>query len=104
MKAIHDYLMITPNEVAAELACRVRALRLAREWKQSTLAENAGVTLASLRRFERTGKISLQSLLKLSFALGRLSDYEGLLHPLQATSLAELEARSSARRRKRGSR
>lgn len=74
-----------------------------RKWKQSTLAERAGVSLASLRRFEQTGQISLSSLLRLSFVLGRLSDYDALLRLPPAESIAALEARAAVPRRKRGS-
>ena len=95
--------MVTPEEVAVGLAERVRQLRLLRKWKQSTLAEAAGVSLASLRRFEQTGQISLKSLLRLSFALGQLSEFDELLPLPAAGSLAELEARSSVSERKRGS-
>ena len=96
-----DYSLSTPEEVAEQLAEKVHTLRLSRNWKQATLAERSGVTLASLRRFERTGQASLQNLLKLAFALGRLSDFESLLQPLPARSIAELETRS--RKPKRGS-
>lgn len=99
-----EFSMVTPEQVAVELAGRVRQLRLARKWKQETLAERAGISLASLRRFEQAGRISLKSLLRLSLALGRLSDYELLLKPPKAASIAELEAMSAAPRRKRGSR
>lgn len=97
-----DYQLATPEGVATELAGRCSRLRLARKWKQLTLAERAGVSLASLRRFEQTGRISLKGLLRLSFALGRLSDYDTLLQPPPADSLAALEALTSPPRRKRG--
>lgn len=94
---------MTPEDTAQQLAKKVRALRLARNWKQATLAERSGVTLASLRRFERTGLVSLQNFLKLAFALGRLDDFESLLQPPDAGSIAELEAAQTIRKPKRGS-
>jgi HTH-type transcriptional regulator/antitoxin HipB len=92
----------TPEQVSQKLAARAKALRLARGWKQSTLAERSGVTLASLRRFEDSGKVSLQSLLDLAFALNRLDDFEALLQPPRASSLAELEVAEQRPARKRG--
>lgn len=92
----------TPEQVSRSLAVRLRALRLARGWKQSTLAERSGVSLASLRRFETTGKVSLESLLKLAFALHRLDDFDALLQPPPASSIAELEAAEKRPARKRG--
>jgi transcriptional regulator with XRE-family HTH domain len=82
----------TPEQVSKTLAARVKALRLGRGWKQITLARRSGVSLASLRRFEESGRVSLQSLLNLAFALNRLDDFDALLQPPRASSIAELEA------------
>ncbi len=98
----NDYNLSTPEETAQQLAKKVRALRLARNWKQATLAELSGVSLPSLRRFERTSLISLQNLLKLTFALGRLSDFDPLLQPPAAGSIAELENTTRPQNPKRG--
>jgi transcriptional regulator with XRE-family HTH domain len=92
----------TPEQVSRKLAARVKALRLAKGWKQVTLAERSGVSLASLRRFEESGRVSLQSLLDLAFALNRLDDFDALLQPPRAASLAELEAAEKRPARKRG--
>ena len=92
----------TPEQVSAKLAARAKALRLAKGWKQTTLAERSGVSLASLRRFEESGKVSLESLLDLAFALNRLDDFEALLQPPPASSIAELELAEKRPERKRG--
>lgn len=94
----------TPTEMQRLLADRLRELRLAMEFKQATLATRAGVTLASLRRFERTGEASLKLLLRVCHALGRLDELATILRPPPARSLAELEARETRPQRRRGSR
>jgi transcriptional regulator with XRE-family HTH domain len=99
----NTFNLLTPEETAQNLAKKVRVLRLARNWKQATLAERSGVTLASLRRFECTGQASLQNLLKLIFVMGRLDDFEHLLQPPDAGSIAELEAAHEVHKPKRGS-
>lgn len=92
-----------PDEIASLLAERIRAERLRREWKQETLAERSGVSLPTIRRYERTGRTSVENLLKLCHALGRLDEFANLFKPPPASSLAELEARSNNfRGRKRG--
>jgi transcriptional regulator with XRE-family HTH domain len=93
-----------PDEIVRQLANRIRAERLRRAWKQETLANRSGVSLPTVRRYERTGRTSIGNLLKLCQALGRLDEFNDLLKPPPAASLAELEARSSGStpRRKRG--
>lgn len=92
----------TPEQVGKTLAARIRALRLAKGWKQATLAERSGVSLGSLRRFESSGQVSLQHLLELAFALNRLDDFDSLLQTSRASSLAELEAAEKQPARRRG--
>lgn len=97
-----DYALRTPEQVSTDLAARLRQLRLARGWRQLTLAQRSGVSLGSLRRFESSGKVSLQNLLKLAFALRRLDDFDALLEAPLASSIAELEAMEERPERKRG--
>lgn len=87
------YSLHTPEKIALQLAERLKAARLADGFKQATLAERAGVSLGSLRRFEQSGQASLDLVLRVAFALGRLDDFAGLLDESQPRSLAELEAR-----------
>jgi transcriptional regulator with XRE-family HTH domain len=68
----------TVGEVQSAIASRFRAQRLAMNLPQRDLANRAGVTLASLKRFERQGLISLTSLLSLAMALGFLDEFERL--------------------------
>jgi transcriptional regulator with XRE-family HTH domain len=94
----------TPREIGAGIARRARALRLHRGWTQEETAERAGVTLASYRRFERTGSISLDRLLKVAVALGAYGGLEQLFAPAPAASLAELQRLDASETRKRGRR
>ena len=98
----NPYSLHTPEKIETALADRARELRLAKGWRQKTLAERSGVSLASLRRFEANGKISLQNLLKIAFALGRLDDFVSVLDPPPARSIDELAAVQEVPRRQRG--
>ena len=64
--------------------------------KQTTLAARAGVALPTLRRFEQTGEVSLKYLMRICHALGRLDEFEKILRPPPAATMAELESRESA--------
>lgn len=94
----------SPRELARNLARRVKALRLERGWTQQETAERAGVALGTFRRFERSGRISLERLLKLAVILDARSGFEHLFRPGPAGSLAELEQRVRRPARKRGKR
>ena len=71
----------TPPEVRKSLAERHRALRRQHKLSQEEMADRSGVSLGSLKRFESTGKISLDSLLKLMHLLGRLREMDNILLP-----------------------
>jgi transcriptional regulator with XRE-family HTH domain len=86
-----NYSLHTPEEMSQTLAARLKELRLLKRWKRRTLAERSGVTEASLKRFEQTGKVSMENFLKLVLALGRLDEIETLLRPVAARSIKELE-------------
>jgi transcriptional regulator with XRE-family HTH domain len=57
---------------------RFRNVRRVAKLSQIALAERSGVSLGSIKRFERTGEISFVSLLKLAMALGYESDFNNL--------------------------
>ena len=72
-------LETTPLEVRKALAEKHRTLRKQLKMSQEEMAERSGVSLGSLKRFENTGKISLDSLLKLMHLLGRLNEFDHLM-------------------------
>ena len=92
-----------PSEIALVLADRIRALRLLRGWTQATLASRAGVTTASYRRMETSGKASLELILKVAYALYRLEEFEQLFQPPAARTIEELEKQTTRPTRRRGS-
>ena len=94
----------TPGDIARLLATRVRELRLSRGWTQQELADRAGLTLATYRRFERTGRIALDRLLKVAVILDARTGFDQLFALPPARTLAELAARSQPVTRLRGKR
>ncbi|VAW39586.1 hypothetical protein MNBD_DELTA03-952 [hydrothermal vent metagenome] len=95
---------LTPSETARGMADNFKALRLQAGFKRSTLARKAGVSEASLKRFETTGMVSLQNLLLLALAVDRLSEFSDLFALAPASTLAELRAQTAAKIPKRGRR
>jgi transcriptional regulator with XRE-family HTH domain len=94
--------LVGPAEMGRLLADRIKALRLLRAWTRSTLAQRAGVTAASLKRFETSGRASLELVLKVAHALARLDEFGKLLQPPPAQSIEELQQRAAKPARKRG--
>jgi transcriptional regulator with XRE-family HTH domain len=66
----------TPSAIQQEIALKVRVLRKQEGYSQADLATRSGVSLGSIKRFERTGQISFESLLKVAYLLGRLVDFD----------------------------
>jgi len=71
-----SYNLRSPADVQSELRQRFRSRRLKLNLTQEGLAKRSGVTLPSLRRFERTGHIALDSLLALALVLDCLADFD----------------------------
>ncbi|WP_373482292.1 helix-turn-helix domain-containing protein [Acetobacterium sp.] len=59
----------TPQEINAIIAARIRSIRKRQKLSQEKLSEKSGVSLGSVKRFERSGDISLISLTKIAIAL-----------------------------------
>lgn len=76
--------IITLSEARQELVQHVKARRLAIGLTQQGLACRSGVKLATLRKFEQKGTISLESFLKLLMVLGGLERVVEAVKPEQA--------------------
>lgn len=68
----------TPQEILLQLASQAKEKRLALNLSQAGLASRSGVSLGSLKRFEHSGQISLESFLKLIWVLDDLGRIENL--------------------------
>lgn len=94
--------LMSPAEMGKLLADRAKALRLLKGWTRDTLASRAGISPYSLKRFETTGKASLELVLKVAYVLGKLDEFGKLLQPPTARSIADLKRRADKVGRKRG--
>lgn len=69
---------VTYYEKQLEISQRFKTIRKNRKFSQQRLSELSGVSYASIRRFEKTGDISLASLVKLALALQLYDDLDNL--------------------------
>jgi transcriptional regulator with XRE-family HTH domain len=72
-----------PQDILLELALKHKVLRKDAGYTQAELAKRSGVSLGSVKRFETTGQISLESLLMLTHVLNRMNDFESILKPIE---------------------
>lgn len=98
--------LTTPAKAQKKLAEQARARRLQMELTQEGLAERSGVPLPTLRKFERTGAVSLESFLKIHMVLGGLEDILKATHVQDTlfSSIDDVLESDSPATRKRGTR
>ena len=77
-------------EIDTDIAKRMAQLRKKRKISQKELAVRSGVSLGSLKRFEQSGEISLQSLTKLAIALEVEGELEDLFSEVPFASIEEV--------------
>lgn len=68
----------SPREVAMELAARVRERRLEANLTLEGLAARAGVSLGTLKLYERSGRASIEFVIAIAFALEAEKEFEDL--------------------------
>jgi transcriptional regulator with XRE-family HTH domain len=84
------FAMSPPEDIAAELAARLKSRRLAQNLTLEGLARRSGVPLGTLKKFERTGQIALVSFIRLVVVLKDEAALEKLLLEQRFESLDEV--------------
>jgi len=73
--------LISPSKAQIKIAEHIRARRLSMGLTQEGLAERSGVPLATLRKFEQKGSVSMGSFLKLLMVVGGMEQIIDVLKP-----------------------
>lgn len=73
-----------------DIAQKIVRLRKRKKITQKQLAVRSGVSLGSLKRFEQSGEISLQSLTKIAIALDVENELEDLFNNVPFASIEEV--------------
>src|ERR1700746_410559 len=99
---------LTDSEIALRLAKAIRTWRQAPEgaaMTQAALAQKSGVGTTSLKRFEKTGAITLRNLIAMLRALGLVDRLEDLVPQADNPGpLAMLRAERARKQRRRAPR
>ena len=85
-----DFAWDTPSDVAIRMADRLKNIRKRKKITQQQLAARSNVSYATLRKFENTGKISLESFIKLTMELGVVREINDLFTEPVYASLEEV--------------
>ncbi len=80
----------TPAEIGVLIAQRIRSLRKRQRLSQEKLSEKSGVSLGSVKRFERSGEISLMALTKIAIALNCEGELANLFQDIPPKSIQEI--------------
>ena len=74
-----DLSLSHPNEICAELGTRARARRVGRNISVDELAQRMGVSGKTLGNFERTGRCTLDTFVRVLEALNATTDLQTVL-------------------------
>ncbi|NLC75321.1 MAG: helix-turn-helix transcriptional regulator [Clostridiales bacterium] len=79
-----------PQDVALDIAGREKKIRRSKKITQKEMSEKIGISLGSVKRFEKTGEISFVALIKIAFVLNDVSAFEELFTRREYHSIQEV--------------
>ncbi len=85
-----QYILDTPSDIAVKLAQKMKSIRKRRKITQKQLAARSNVSYATLRKYEKTGQISLESFIKISMELGLTNELNNLFSTPVYNSIEEV--------------
>jgi len=101
--ADNDFILdaFNPASIAGKISERMRERRLEMNLTQQNLAKKSGVSLGTLKRFERNHEISLKHLLMLSVVLDATEEFALLFSRRQFENIDQA-LKVSSKKRQRG--
>ena len=86
LSVLESYLLNNVDDIGKQIAADFRHRRVEKGLTREQVAEQAGVAVSNVARFEQKGFISLKNLIGLAMALGYTSEIKGLFsHPKYST-------------------
>lgn len=76
-----DFNLKSPVDVMLSIAQRAKALRLEQNITQQELADKVGIAIGTVKRFEKSGEIQFNHLLRLALVLGHLEEFVNIFEP-----------------------
>src|SRR4051812_999608 len=90
-----------PAEVLKALGERAQQARLVRGWTQGQLAKRAGIGVATVHRFEKTGSATIENVVRIAMALKVEGGIDRLFEQPPYSSIDEALERPALKQRRR---
>lgn len=94
--------LYSSSELRRSVAKRAKDYRLSTNLTQEGLSSRSGVSLGSIKRFERTGLIALESLIKIAMALGCADGFDALFRRKEFSTIQDVISANTVPKRVRG--
>lgn len=98
------FTFTTCNDILSTLSRLLKKRRLEKGYTRAFLQSITGVPAPTIARFESSSKISLESFVKLSMALGYQEELINLFKENKYTTMEEMETIKKNKNRQRGTR
>lgn len=83
---INEFSLLSASDIQQSFAIYLKQQRKIKKLSRSAVAERSTVPMATIKKFETTGQISLRQLLLLWQSLDDLSRLHALLNPVEIKS------------------
>ena len=90
LSILDNYTLSNPDDIAREIAEDFRKRRIEKNLTREQVAEQSGVAVSNIVRFEQKGLISLKNLIGIAIAMGYTSEIKGLFDQPKYSTMEEL--------------
>ncbi|MBP5771596.1 MAG: helix-turn-helix transcriptional regulator [Bacteroidaceae bacterium] len=90
LSLLEGYTLNNPDDIARSMADDLRKRRIEKNITRDQLAEQSGVAVSNIVRFEQKGLISLRNLISLAMALGYTSELKNVFAQPKYSTMEEL--------------
>ena len=94
-----DFSTASSQQIAGALGQRLEQIRLARNFTQTRLAEEAGISVRTLRNLEKGESVSLDTFFRVLSILGVQQNLEALLPDPAVRPIERVDKRGTERKR-----
>jgi transcriptional regulator with XRE-family HTH domain len=90
LSVLGSYTLSNPDDIAREIADAFRKRRIEKNLTREQVAEQSGVAVSNIVRFEQKGLISLKNLIGIAIALGYTAEIKSLFDQPKYSTIEEL--------------